>query len=69
VITQEGSVEIYWTMVLEPSRRPTLAAVDPRNNRKLMKDLDKPAHRLERYRFVFFMALNNFRALLIRSAP
>jgi hypothetical protein len=32
------------------------AAVDPRNNRKLTKDLDKLAHRLEQHRYVFFMS-------------
>jgi hypothetical protein len=34
----------------------TFAAVDPRNNRKLVKDIDKLAHRLERHRYVFFMS-------------
>ena len=32
----------------------TFAAVDPRNNRKLAKDIDKMAKRPERYRYVFF---------------
>jgi hypothetical protein len=34
----------------------TFAAVDPRNNRKLAKDLEKLAHRTERHRYVFFMS-------------
>ena len=32
----------------------TFAAVDPRNNRKLTRDLEKMAHRPEQYRYVFF---------------
>lgn len=32
----------------------TFAAVDPRNNRKLAKDLDKLAQRPEQHRYVFF---------------
>ena len=32
----------------------TFAAVDPRNNRKLAKDLDKLASRAEVHRYVFF---------------
>lgn len=32
----------------------TFAAVDPRNNRKLAKDLDKLATRHERFKYVFF---------------
>ncbi len=34
----------------------TFAAVDPRNNRKLLKDLEKMAARKEVYRYVFFMS-------------
>jgi hypothetical protein len=32
----------------------TFAAVDPRNNRKLARDLAKMAHRPEQHRYVFF---------------
>jgi hypothetical protein len=34
----------------------TFAAVDPGNNRKLTKDLEKLACRPERHRYVFFMS-------------
>jgi len=34
----------------------TFAAVDPHNNNKLAKDLDKMAGRSEQHRYVFFMS-------------
>jgi hypothetical protein len=34
----------------------TFAAVDPRNNKKLVMDLDKMSARVERHRYIFFMS-------------
>lgn len=34
----------------------TFAAVDPRNNRKLFRDLQKLSSRSEKHRYVFFMS-------------